>query len=488
MLLTLGGGLAGVGLGYLGLTLLAGFGVDALPRSAEIRMDVVVIAFTLALALAVGVLVGLVPVANLRQMNLSQAFREEGRSGTSGRGARGVRRVLVASQVAFAFMLLIGAGLLLASFERVLRVEPGFEPANLLTARVSPPPSRYPDQPQIRAFGNRYLEAVRRVPGVQAAGITSNIPFGGDFSDSVILAEGYQMAPGESLISPYRVVVSPGYMETLQVPLARGRFFADSDTTTSQPVVIVDERLAKKFWPGQDPIGRRMFFPDNPEDFTKPGPDTRWITVIGVVGETKMAGLVTSETRVGTYYFPMSQATLRTMTLAVRTGGDPLSVTGALRQALVSIDPELPLYSVRTMEDRIGESLVDRRTPMMLALLFAVIALFLAATGLYGVLAYQVAQRRKEIAIRMALGSEPGGIFALVLREGVGLLAAGLVVGLLGAFAIRRAMESQLYGVSGLEPVVLAGVAGVLAVVALVACAVPARRASRIDPMIALGE
>ncbi|MEX1128882.1 MAG: ABC transporter permease [Vicinamibacterales bacterium] len=488
MLLTLGGGLAGVGLGYLGLTLLAGIGVDALPRSAEIRMDGVVMAFTIALALAVGVLVGLVPVANLRQMNLSQAFREEGRSGTSGRGARGVRRVLVASQVAFAFMLLIGAGLLLASFERVLRVEPGFDPGHLLTARVSPPPSRYPDQPQVQAFGNRYLEAVRRVPGVQAAGITSNIPFGGDFSDSVILAEGYQMAPGESLISPYRVVVTPGYLETLQVPLARGRFFTDGDTSASPPVVIVDERLAKKFWPGQDPIGRRMYNPDNADDLTKPGPNTRWITVVGVVGETKMAGLVTSETRMGTYYFPMSQAPLRTMTLAVRTAGDPLSVTGALRQALVSIDPELPLYSVRTMEDRIGDSLADRRTPMVLALLFAVIALFLAATGLYGVLAYQVAQRRKEIAIRMALGSEPGGIFALVLREGVGLLAAGLVVGLAGAFAIRRAMESQLYGVSGMEPVVLAGVAGVLAVVAVIACAVPARRASRIDPMTALGE
>ena len=488
MLLTLGGGLAGIGLGYLGLTLLAGVGVEALPRSAEIRMDGVVITFTIALALAVGVLVGLVPVANLRRMNLSQAFREEGRSGTSGRGARGVRRVLVASQVAFAFMLLIGAGLLLASFGRVLRVEPGFDPSNLLTARVSPPASRYPDQPQVQAFGHRYLEAVRRVPGVLAAGVTSSIPFGGDFSDSVILAEGYQMAPGESLISPYRVVVTPGYMETLRVPLARGRFFADGDTPTSQPVVIVDERLAKKFWPGQDPIGRRMFLPENPDDFTRPGPNTRWITVIGVVGETKMAGLVTSETRAGTYYFPMSQASLRTMTLAVRTGGDPLSVTGALRQALASIDPGLPLYSVRTMEDRIGESLADRRTPMMLALLFAVIALFLAATGLYGVLAYQVAQRRKEIAIRMALGSEPGGIFALVLREGVGLLAAGLVVGLAGAFAIRRAMESQLYGVSGMEPVVLAGVAGVLAFVSIVACAVPARRASRIDPMIALGE
>ncbi|CAN5874910.1 hypothetical protein BH24ACI5_BH24ACI5_27060 [soil metagenome] len=198
--------------------------------------------------------------------------------------------------------------------------------------------------------------------------------------------------------------------------------------------------------------------------------------------------LKTSDTRVGTYYFPMTQEAMRTMTLAVRTAGDPLVVTGALRQALTTIDPELPLYRVRTMEDRIGESLADRRTPMMLAVMFAGTALFLAAMGLYGVLAYQVAQRRKEIAIRIALGSEPGGIFALVLREGVGLMAAGLVLGLAGAFAIRGAIESQLYGVSGMDPAVLTGVAAVLAVVAVIACAVPARRAARIDPMVALGE
>jgi predicted permease len=488
VLLTLAGGVAGVALGYWGLQLLSGIGIESLPRSAEIRMDGTAVGFALALALAIGVLVGLVPVVNIRQMNLSQAFREEGRSGTSGRGSRAVRRVLVASQVAFAFMLLIGAGLLLASFERILAVQPGFEPTHVLTARVSPPPSRYPEDAQLLSFSQRFLQAVRALPGVEHAGMTSVIPFGGDTNDSVILAEGYQMAPGESLISPYQVTATPGYMEALRVPLKNGRFFTETDTGTSQRVVIVDEALARKFWPGQDPVGRRMFKPDNPEDFTKPGPKTEWITVIGVVGETRMAGLVSSDTRLGTYYFPVSQDGIRTMTLAIRTSGDPLSLTNAVRQALTAIDPELPLYSVRTMEDRIGESLTDRRTPMMLASMFAAVALFLAAMGLYGVLAYQVAQRRKEIAIRMALGSEPRGIFALVLREGVGLLGVGLAAGLIGAFAIRRAMESQLYGVSAMDPLILASVAGVLGAVALVACAVPARRASRIDPNSALGE
>ena len=488
VLLTIAGGISGIALGYLGLSLLSGIGIEALPRSAEIRIDRIVIAFTLTLALAVGVLVGLVPVVNLRQMNLSQAFREEGRSGTSARGARTVRRLLVVSQVAFAFMLLIGAGLLLASFDRVLRVDPGFDPTQLLTARISPPGSRYGDNAKVQAFADRFLPAVRALPVVTAAGMTSNIPFGGDFSDSVIMAEGYQMAPGESLISPYEVTVTPGYMETLRLQLKAGRFFNDTDTATSPLVVIVDETLARKFWPGQNPVGRRMYKPDNPEDFTRPGPKTKWITVVGVVPETRMAGLVSSETRVGTYYFPMTQDGMRNITLAVRTAGDPLAATGALRKTLASIDPELPLYSVRTMEDRIAESLLDRRTPMLLALLFATVALFLAATGLYGVLAYQVAQRRKELAIRMALGSEPGGIFALILKEGTVLLVAGLAAGLAGAFAIRRAMESQLYGVSGMEPSVLAAVAAVLGLVAVIACAVPARRASRIDPMGALGE
>lgn len=488
VLLTLAGGLAGIAIGYWGLELLSGVGIDSLPRSAEIRIDGTVLAFTLALAMSVGVLVGLVPVLNLRRMNLSQAFREEGRSGTSSRSARGARRLLVASQVAFAFMLLIGAGLLLVSFERILAVEPGFQPARLLTARVSPPAARYREDAQLIAFGDRLLQGIRALPGVESAGLTSVIPFGGDTSDSVILAEGYQMAPGESLISPYRISASPGYLEALQVPLMSGRLFTDSDTASSPPVVIVDDVLARKFWPGQDPVGRRMFQPENAEDFTKPGPNTRWLTVVGVVGETKLAGLVNSDTRFGTYYFPVSQDAIRTMTLAVRTTGDPVALTNAIRQTLASIDPELPLYSVRTMEDRISESLSDRRTPMVLAALFAGVALFLAAMGLYGVLAYQVAQRRKEIGIRMALGSEPKGIFALILREGIMLLASGLAAGLVGAFAIRRAMESQLYGVSAMDPLVLGGVALVLAIVAVIACIVPARRAARIDPNVALAE
>ena len=488
VLLTVAGGVFGVLLGYWSLAYLSDAGLESLPRGSEIRMDAVSVGLTIGLALLIGLVVGLLPVLSLGRSNLSQAFREEGRSATSSRGARATRRVLVASQVAFAFVLLVGAGLLLASFERILRVDPGFEAGQLLTARIALPASRYPEQTHVRTFINRWLRDVRALPGIESAGLTSDIPFGGDFSDSVILAEGYQMAPGESLISPYRVEATPGYLETLRVPLKAGRYFSDADTDTSQPVVIVEEVLAAKFWPGRDPLGRRLFLPDNAENITQPSPNQRWLTVIGVVGETKMAGLVTSETRVGTYYFPASQASLRSMTLAVRASGDPLALTPGIRRTLAGIDPELPLYGVRTMDDRIGESLIDRRTPMLLAVTFGIVALFLAAIGLYGVLAYQVAQRKKEIGIRLALGSEPRGIFGLVLREGLWLLGTGFAAGAAGAFAIGRTMESQLYGITATNPVVIGSVTLLLTVVTLVACAVPARRASRIDPMIALTE
>ena len=486
--LTTIGGALGLIVGYAALRALGGVGLDALPRANEITISVEVVVFAFALALLVGIAVGLAPLARLTALNLAQAFREEGRSGTSGRGARAVRRLLVASQVAFAFMLLAGAGLLVTSFERVLAVAPGFDPTNVLTARVSPPPSRYRDNAALRTFADRFVTAVRSIPGVEHAGMSSSIPFGGDFSDSVIIAEGYRMAPGESLISPYRVIATPGYLETLKVPLKRGRTFNDSDTETSQGVVIVDDRLAQRFWPGIDPVGRRMFQPENPNDLLAPDKNTRWLTVVGVVGETKMAGLVTTEDRVGTYYFPFRQASQRGLALTVRTSGDPLAIAPSIRQQLRALDPELPLYSMRTMADRMNESLADRRTPMVVAIVFAVVALFLAAIGLYGVLAYQVSQRTREIGIRLALGSDSRRVFGLIVKEGMALLAGGFVAGVGGAFAIRRTMAAQLYGVGPMDPLVLAGVAAVLALVTFAACTLPARRASRIDPIVALSE
>jgi putative ABC transport system permease protein len=488
VLLTILGGGLGLLAGYWGLSMLTGLGTADMPRRSEIRMDLAVVVFTIGLALVVGLLIGLVPVLSMRHMNLSQAFREESRSGTTGRTARLVRRALVASQVAFALMLLIGAGLLLASFQRVLSIDPGFTPANVLTARVAPPASRYAGSPELRTFSARLLERVRALPGVQHAGLTSSIPFGGDYSDSVILAEGYQMAPGESLISPYRIRASPGYFESMGIRPLAGRLFNEGDSDNMPKVVIVDQKLARRFWGNANPVGRRMFQPDDAKDITKPGPNARWSTVVGVVPEIRISGLVSTDDRVGAYYFPLAQETPRAMTLTVKAAADPASLTPAIRRELASIDPEMPLYGVLSMQQRVDQSLVDRRTPMMLALMFAGVALFLASIGIYGVLAYQVSQRTREIGIRMALGSDAARIFKLVVGEGLVLLGVGFLFGLAGAVAIRGAMTTQLYGVSALDPTVILSVTFLLGLVALVACVVPARRASRIDPTVALSE
>lgn len=488
VLLTSVGAALGLALGYAGLKALVAYGLDQTPQGTSVVMDGTVVAFTAALALAIGILIGLVPVINLRHLNLGQAFREEGRSGTSSRTARATRRVLVTAQIAFAFMLLIGAGLLLASFRHVLAVRPGFEPAHVLTGTISPPATRYAEDPSLVAFDNRLLERVRALPGVEAAGLTSNLPLSGNYNDSVILAEGYVTKPGESLISPFNSRVTPGYFEAMRVPLLSGRFFNASDDERAPKVIIVDDRLAARFWGEADPIGKRLWNPDSPGELKDgPGPKSRFYIVVGVVGSVRMTG-ITEKAPVGAYYFPMAQDAVRTVTLVTRSAGQPEGLVASIRRELAAIDPELPFYSVRPMQERVDLSLVNRRTPMLLATLFGAIALLLAAVGLYGVLTYQVSQRRREIGIRMALGSDTGHIFTMVVREGLVLLAVGLVAGLGGAFAIRRAMEAQLFGVGAMDPMVMAAVSVVVGAVALLACAVPARRAARIDPLIALSE
>jgi predicted permease len=311
---------------------------------------------------------------------------------------------------------------------------------------------------------------------------------GNDFSDSVILAEGYVMAPGESLISPYTNRVSPGYFETMRIPLHRGRFFSSSDDARAPGVVIIDERLARRFFASTDPVGRRLWQPQAPEELVRgPGPKARFYTIVGVVGSVRTRALTEKEP-VGAYYFPIAQDMIRAMTLVARSAMEPEQLTQSIRREISALDPELPFYGVRPMRARVDDSLLSRRTPMMLGSMFAAIALFLASVGIYGVLAYQVSQRRKEIGIRLALGSQPGRIFGLVLQEGVVLLVSGLGLGLAGALALRRAIETQLFGVQSTSPAVLGAVIAVLVVVVVVACGLPARRAARIDPLIALTE
>jgi predicted permease len=488
-LLTVIGGLLGLAVGAWMLRGITSLGLAELPRGHEIHMDWAVAAVTFGIALLQGLLIGAVPLAQLVSLNVNGVLREDGRTATAGRGSGFARRALVTAQVALAFVLLIGAGLLFASFRQLLRVDPGFTAAHVLSGSVNPPSTRYKDDPSLVAFTNRALERVRAVPGVQAAGVTSILPFSGDSSSSVIIAEGYTMAPGESVISPNQLRVSPGYFEALGARPKRGRFFTEADRAGAPRVVIVDERLAQKFWPTSDPIGRRMYLPQRPEDVVSPGPSAVWLQVVGVVGTIKLNGLVDGEQgRLGAYYFPYAQDPSRSIGFAIQTTQDPTKVTSAVRHALASLDPELSFHDVVAMPDRVERSLGSRRTPMLLSLAFGAVALLLASIGIYGVLTYQVSLRTREIGIRMTLGSDPAGILGLVVREGAILVVLGLLLGLAGTFALRRVIASQLYGVGALDAWVMLTVSALLMLTALLACLAPARRAAKVNPVVALAQ
>jgi putative ABC transport system permease protein len=333
---------------------------------------------------------------------------------------------------------------------------------------------------------NRALIAIRAVPGVSLAGATEAIPLGSNHSDSVILAEGYQMKPGESLISPLNISVTPGYFDALGISMIRGRSFDDRDNELAPRVIVVDERLAQHFWPNSDPIGRRMYFPGDPKDLLKIDQHTVWYTVVGVARTLRYENMDDSGAIVGAYYLSNAQQPASSFTFAVKSSADPTSIVRALRAEIARLDPDLAIFDIHSMSERIDLSLSSRRTSMLLANAFGGIALFLASLGIYGVLAYLVAQRTREIGIRVALGSSRAGILRLVLREGFQLVAVGCVLGMIAAASLQKAVASEVYGIRPFDPLVLGGVMALLAAIALLACAVPARRAMRVDPMVAL--
>lgn len=488
VLLSVVGGALGVMLGWWALAAVPALGLDELPRGHEIRLDMVSVLVALGLTLVVGVLIGLLPVMRLRSMNLNTTLRDEGRGGTVSRRTNLVRRGLATAQIALAFLLLIGAGLMLASFREVLKIDPGFTPSGVITAQVTLPATAYPDEAALAAVSRRLVDAAAAIPGVEAAGLTSVLPMTGDYSSSVIFAEGYVPKPGESLISPAQTSVSDGYFEAMKTPLIRGRYFAAGDTADAPLAIIIDETLAAKFWPGQDPIGRRMYGPAGMDDPMAITPETKFYNVVGVVKDVQIMGLASGVPMVGAYYYAQAQNPDRVMVIALRTSTAPDSVVNSLRAKVAEINPELPVYSVHTMMELMDQSLVGRRVPMLIATAFAVVALFLSAIGVYGVLAYQVEQRRREIGIRMALGSTAREVFALVLNDGLKIAGAGLAVGLAGTWFVGEAMRSQLYAVAPHDVRVIAGVSLVLTLVAIAATVIPARRAAKVNPLTALSD
>jgi len=485
ILLSIAGGVIGLALGWWALRLVPALGLDDMPRGHEIAMDPLSATVVLAVAVVVGILIGLMPAIRMSRLNVNGVLREEGRGGTASRSTNFARRALATAQVTIAFVLLIGAGLLLSSFRQVLRIDPGFVSTGVVTGAISLPSAVYKDD-AVLPFVTALLESVRAIPGVRAAAVASQVPLDGDHNDSVVIAEDHKMKEGESLVSPNEIQVSDGYFETMGTKLERGRFFDTHDTAAGQLVVIVDERLANHFWPDKNPIGRRIYKPENPEGVLHPGPDVKYYTVVGVVQEVQFDGLATDRTPVGAVYYAFAQQPLHGFGLTVKSSSASAAVVTSVRRAVAAIDPALPFYAVHTMDDYVSQSLMSRRVPMLLAAAFAVVALLLSAIGIYGVLAYGVAQRRREIGIRLALGSTAGAVFGLVLREGLRMVIVGLALGFLGLFALRHALVAVLYGVKPFDPMVILSVALALGVVALVATSIPARRASRVSPVVAL--
>ena len=366
----------------------------------------------------------------------------------------------------------------------LLNVTYGFAIDNVITAGVNLPQPRYAADEDTRSLVDRSLDSIRRLPGVVAAGATTVVPLRGFYQSGIIVAEGYVPKPGEPAVAAVRALVTPGYFEAAGTALVRGRYFDERDTDVNTRSVVVDERLARRFWRDEDPIGRRVFRPANAKEFESIGPDTRWLTVVGVVRDAQLRGpLVTDDGTNGTFYSPYAVAPPRDFGYVIRTAGNPTALVGEIRSALAQIDRELPLFDIRTMSERTELALLSRTSTMQLATLFAGVAVFLSAIGLYGVLAYLVTQRSREIGVRLAVGSAPRAIVALVLREGLGLAIGGIVLGVIGASMLGRIVTSQLYGISATNPWVMLLMTVALALVATLACIVPARRAANVDVM-----
>ena len=448
-----------------------------LPRLDEVRLDGTVLGFTLALSLLTGLVFGIAPAWQASRSDVLEPLKETARGSSSGRGQQRFRSVLVVSEVALALVLLAGAGLMARSFERLQEVRPGFRPGNVLSAQLVLPELKYKTKAEINSFADRLVARVEALPGVEAAGTVNPLPLTQEGWQTDYQIEGRPVpARGEAPNSDYHVV-SGAYFKAMGIPLVRGRLFDDSDREDTTPVVLVNETLARRWWPAGDAVGKRM----RTGSVDQPGP---WMTVAGVVGDVRQYGL--DQEQKTQFYRTERQVALHPMSLVLRAQGDPEALASALRGAVQSIDPDQPIYNVRSMDSLLATTLAPRRLSLLLLATFAVTALVLAGVGIYGVLAYSVTQRTHEIGIRMALGARRADVLVMVLRQGLRLVLAGAALGVAAAFGLTRLMSSLLFGVSPTDPATLGAVCLVLVGVALLACLVPARRASGVDPMIAL--
>jgi predicted permease len=482
VLLALGASLFGLLLASWGTRLVLAAVPDTLPRSQEIGLDPYVLLFTLLVSILTGILFGLAPAFHSAKVNPQESLKEGARGG--GRGRRRAEGTFVVVEVGLAVVLLAGAGLMIQSIWRLWRVDTGFNPHNVLTTQVALSPTVLASPAGIRLAYRQMLERVASIPGVQSASITDLIPLSGDDDEtSFWLGKGPQ-PPEDQMSSALYYITTPDYLHVMGIPLKEGRFFTDHDTLASTPVVVIDEVMAKHLFPGQDALGKQI-------NLLVIGP----VQVVGVAGHVKHWGLDTDDSAKirDEFYFPVLQVPDKFMSMAVaglmlvvRTAPDPLSVVSAVRAQVAGPTEDQPIFGVETMEQIISDSLAERRFTLLLLIIFAFIAVVLAAVGIYGVMSYAVSRRTHELGVRMALGASRPAILRLVVREGMVLAAAGMAVGLAAAVGLTRLMLSLLYGVRPTDPATLAGVSLLLGGIALLACYIPAWRATRVDPMEAL--
>jgi putative ABC transport system permease protein len=475
LVLALSSGVLGLAVA-LALTRLAGR-IDQLnlPRAGEIHIDWQTLGFTLLMSIVTTVIFGLIPSLQASKPDLNVILRESGRGAAGSLRRSKTRGLLVIGQVAISMILLIAASLLMRSFLALQQVDPGFDPRNVLTMQVTLPNAKYPSNPQKNAFFREALRHISNTPGVSSAGASLSLPLSGSVLVPIQVVGAAVLPFGKRPLA-YWQCVTPDYFQTFGVRLVRGRFFTEHDNESSSGAAIVNETLARRFWPNQDPIGKQLIVAraELHEE------------VVGVVADVKTSTLDSDAG--GELYSPYAQRPWPGMTLAVKTSGNPMSLASAVRKQIAQVDGDLPVTAVRSMEDIVSDSFGQRQITLWLLGAFAAAALVLAAIGIYGLLAYSVEQRRQEMGIRRALGARPRDILRLVLGEGLGLTLAGIAAGLAGAFAISRTLAALLFHVSPTDPVVFAGMALLFVAVALIAGYLPARRALDVDPVIAIRE
>jgi len=476
VLLSLVSGLLGLGLSLWLIKLLIAIIPPDTPRLNEIAINWQVFGFTLGVTVVAGLMFGLFPALQTSRPNLNETLKDSGQRGSDTGGRNRVGGLLIVSEIALSFILLAGAGLLIKSFLHLRKIDPGFNPDNVLTMRLSAPWKKYPKGEQHVQLYKQLIDQVKATPGVQSAGATLSLPLGGDTFNvgRNLILEGHPMTPDESSNAMY-LAITPDYFQTVQIPLKAGRTFTEQDNAQNTKVVIVNETMARRLWPGESPIGRH-FTIWRDEKFPR--------EVVGIVGDTKGALDKEAENQM---YVPYAQDPgWGSLSLVVRTTGEPTASAGAVRQAIRSVDKEVPIYNLKTMNDVVSTSAAPRRIPMLLLSAFAGVAMLLAMLGIYGVTSYYVTQRTHEIGVRMALGAQIADVLKLVLRRAMWLAVIGIGIGIAGAFAVTRYMTTLLFGVKPVDAITFVGVALVLAAVVFVACFVPARRAAKIDPLEAL--